>query len=295
MSKTLKVFLAGLVFTTAAAQAQEQNPEEAARAIAEAEERFYQMGQEQGTRAAFLEFMAEDGVVFQPMPVNARKVWSEGPATGLSLKWQPIFAAMSGSADLGYTTGPSEYRREKADETPFGYGHFISIWKKQSDGTWKVALDVGIENPKPSHPPDELQLSPGKAPAADKDIAAARAKLASTRRSYASNAGKDSTAALAAAASEHVRVYREGVFPAVGKEAAALMLSVRRGKLALNSMGEEISAAADLAYSYGKYTFSRGETQERGHYLQIWRADENGNWSVAVDYQLPMPPTQKKR
>ncbi len=40
----------------------------------------------------------------------------------------------------------------KAGEAPAAYGNFLSIWKQQKDGTWKVILDAGIESPKPDHP-----------------------------------------------------------------------------------------------------------------------------------------------
>src|SRR5258708_1790998 len=29
------------------------------------------------------------------------------------------------------------------------YGHFVTIWKKQPDGAWRVVLDTGTENPPP--------------------------------------------------------------------------------------------------------------------------------------------------
>jgi len=204
---------------------------------------------------------------------------------------------MSRSADLGYTTGPSEWRKDKSDETPFGYGQFISIWKKQADGAWKVQLDVGTENPKPTTQPDEPQLSfpsEGRVVASEKDLAAARRKLTQAQKKLAGTTRTDSTAGLLGSAADDLRVYREGVFAATGKDLARLMLSVRRGELTQTQMGGDISAAGDLAYSYGKYTLVRGETREHGHYLQIWRTATDGAWKLALDYQLPMPTERRK-
>lgn len=73
--------------------------------------------------------------------MNGREVWEKRPETGLDLIWEPAFAAITQSADFGYTTGPARWRTSKKEEKFLGYGHFISIWKKQKDGSRKVALD----------------------------------------------------------------------------------------------------------------------------------------------------------
>ena len=272
-----------------------ETPEAAIRAIVEGERRFYEMGQAQGTRAAFLEFLADDSIVFQPGPVDGKKAWGARSDGGLWLTWQPVFAAMSRSADLGYTTGPAEFRKNKEDEKPFGYGQYISIWRKQKDGAWKVALDVGHGNPRPPNPPGEPELSfPAEGADIQTDSAPAKRKLAEAKKKFAATAKTDSTAAIAEAAREDIRVHREQMFPGLGKDAVGLMLSVRRGKLSVTQMGEAMSAVGDLAYVYGKYLLARSQNDERGHYLQIWRADDDGTWKLALDFQAPLPPEQKK-
>src|SRR5438477_836166 len=138
--------------------AAEPGPAEAARAMVESEKMFYRTGQEKGTRAAFLAFLADDGVVFRPGPVNGKEAWEKRPETGLDLIWEPTFAAMARSADFGYTTGPAKWKANKKDEKFLGYGQFVSIWKKQKDGSWKVALDCGIENLEPTGQPEPLRM-----------------------------------------------------------------------------------------------------------------------------------------
>jgi hypothetical protein len=59
-----------------AQQEKKKPPETAAQAVrslVEAERNFYRTGQEQGTRAAFLTFLADSGIVFRPGPVMAGK------------------------------------------------------------------------------------------------------------------------------------------------------------------------------------------------------------------------------
>lgn len=271
-------------------------PEAAIGAIVEGERKFYEMSQAQGTRAAFLEFLSDDSIVFEPGPTDGKKVWNARPEGSVWLSWQPVFAAMSRSADLGYTTGPAEYRKNKEDQKPFRYGQYISVWQKQKDGAWKVALDVGHENPPPTNRPAEPELSFSNEGSDIKAAAVgARRRFADAQKKFAAAAKLDSTMAIAEAAREDVRVHREAMFPGLGKDAVGLMLSVRRGKLSLTQMGERMSVAGDLACVYGKYLLARAQSDERGHYLQIWRASDDGAWKLALDFQTPVPPEQKKR
>lgn len=282
-----------LTVTVAAVRAEEATLEDALRAVVENETKFFQLGQEQGTRAAFLAYLADDGIVFQPGPVNGKRAWTKRPEGGVSIKWRPLYAFISHSADLAYTTGPAEYRKSKEDEKPFSYGQYVSIWRKQKDGVWKVELDVGSELPGPSKSEEapQLEVSVSNAPVLERPLekTAAARLLKNAEGRLMSAAKTDSTSALLESCSTAVRVHREGVFPAAGKDAAALMLSVARGQLTLEKSGGGMSEAGDLAYSYGKYSLVRPEKNERGYYLQIWRTESEGTWKIALDYQTPLP------
>jgi hypothetical protein len=86
-----------------------------------------------------------------------------------------------------------------------------------------------------------------------------------------------------------VRVFRDGVYPAVGRDPANLMLSVRRGELTSERLGGDMSAAATSPTTTGSTPPSAARTLRRGYYLQIWRADEKGAWKLALDFQAPLP------
>lgn len=79
-----------------------------------------------------------------------------------------------------------------------------------------------------------------------------------------------------------------------GREAAGVMLGSTTGKLKMESSGGGISRTGDLGYDYGSYNFRRGESSERGYYLQIWRTDVNGAWKIALDLQRKQPAEAKK-
>ena len=97
-------------------------------------------------------WFAEDGVM---LPAGAPL--AEGKAAirarmarsltypGFSLVWQPLRAEVSASGDLGYTLGRFEASTtdKSGQRTVLQRGKYVSIWKKQPDGSWKVAVDVG--------------------------------------------------------------------------------------------------------------------------------------------------------
>ena len=114
---------------------------------------FSQMSVERGLNAAFI-YYADDSVVKVRdgnFPLIGKdtmtKIYLSRPDSGMILKWNPVRAEISQSDDLGYTFGYWELYLKAKDTTL--YGNYISIWKKQPDGTWKYVLDAGSNTPKP--------------------------------------------------------------------------------------------------------------------------------------------------
>jgi ketosteroid isomerase-like protein len=64
--------------------------------------------------------------------------------TTMSIVWHPEIVEASGG--LGYTTGPFEITKAG---TMVRKGRYATVWRRKSDGSWKVALDVGVDEPQP--------------------------------------------------------------------------------------------------------------------------------------------------
>ncbi|MCA1633815.1 MAG: nuclear transport factor 2 family protein [Acidobacteria bacterium] len=136
------------------------------RALVETERAFSRASTEKGMKGAFLSFAADDGLLFRRTAVNAKELWRQTtPApTGL-LTWQPAYADISRAGDLGYTTGPWEFRAKPTDRDAAGHGHFVTVWRRQADGTFKFALDIGTSHPAPTTPQNVLRYPPPPGPA----------------------------------------------------------------------------------------------------------------------------------
>jgi len=61
------------------------------------------------------------------------------------LSWQPVSAVVAASGELGYTIGRWESRALGQDGrwTAAGTGNYVTIWRRQPDGGWKVSVDIG--------------------------------------------------------------------------------------------------------------------------------------------------------
>ena len=69
---------------------------------------------------------------------------------GPTLSWTPTRGEVVGSGDLGYTTGRSLFRsNEPTGAGTERRGEYLTVWRKQADGSWKVVFDTGSTLPPP--------------------------------------------------------------------------------------------------------------------------------------------------
>ncbi|MGB7730403.1 MAG: DUF4440 domain-containing protein [Candidatus Acidiferrum sp.] len=59
------------------------------------------------------------------------------------LEWQPDQVSVARSGELGYTSGTYTWTFKDASGKPASdKGKYLTVWKKQPDGSWKVLLDM---------------------------------------------------------------------------------------------------------------------------------------------------------
>ncbi len=103
---------------------------------------------------AWVAAFADDGVQITPRGViqgseAIRKLMAADLAdTVNALDWQPVSAEAGASADLGYTIGRWQLRLRARPDSVLAHGNYLTVWRKQGDGTWKAAVDIG--NPEKS-------------------------------------------------------------------------------------------------------------------------------------------------
>jgi ketosteroid isomerase-like protein len=103
--------------------------------------------------AAFGDWFADDGValgngavpLIGKVAIAKNASWS---AKDYQLTWTPTDAVMGPSGDMGYTWGHFEGHSKDANGNPVATsGRYMTIWRRQPDGKWKVVLDAGANEP----------------------------------------------------------------------------------------------------------------------------------------------------
>lgn len=110
---------------------------------------FSMLSLEKGMNHAFESYIAESGVVLRnnSLPIVGKELVITSqfsrPDTTFRLTWEPMDADIARSGDLGYTYGTYLISSMKGDS--LGTGTYVSVWKKQADGSWKFVFDAGNE------------------------------------------------------------------------------------------------------------------------------------------------------
>jgi ketosteroid isomerase-like protein len=264
--------------------------------LVETEREFATTSAAKGTRVAFLAFLAEDSILFRPNPVPGKKWVEEHPSSPGLLTWEPAFAEVASSGDLGYTTGPWELRRDGPNEKPAAYGQYVTVWKKQEDGAWKAVLDLGISHQAPNSPAGTVQ-SPKESRAGsvksklNRDPEAERTGLLKIERELGRAMSERGTAqAYLRYLAEDARIYRMKAFPIVAKREVFAALSQKSGKVSFQPEKAEVSGFADLGYVYGTSKFTSEASNEAApvssNYVRIWRRVD-GKWQIVLDIENP--------
>jgi ketosteroid isomerase-like protein len=102
--------------------------------------------------AGFASWFAPDGValgngkapLIGKVAIAASANWSP---KDYQLTWTPTDGMMGPSGDMGYTWGHFEGNSKDANGNPVKTsGRYMTIWRKEKDGTWKVVLDAGAND-----------------------------------------------------------------------------------------------------------------------------------------------------
>jgi ketosteroid isomerase-like protein len=106
---------------------------------------FSAISESKGMKDAYSMYLDEKGVMLRPnsMPIIGQdrifKYHDEIKSNTAILTWIPTFAEVSEKGDLGYTYGLFKL---KTADTLF-FGTYVTIWKKNTKGQWKVVMDTG--------------------------------------------------------------------------------------------------------------------------------------------------------
>jgi len=257
---------------------------DAAESLAAAESAFAAHSVREDMRAAFLGAFAADGVFVRGGWLVSNDFLRDRPAPPIVLDWRPQYVEVAQSGDLGLSTGPSRITSKAKPETPPSYGQFVSVWRREGNGPWRVAVDLGV-----GHAADSLWSAPLEtrqltgAGASAGSVTEAEARFAADARA------RGLRAAYAAHGAANLRFYRPGQPPAVGREIALAAPGMSGAVPAWTIERSETARSGELAYARGAYASSANPSAPAGWYLRVWRREPAG-WRIVMDVVNPAPP-----
>ena len=263
------------------------------------ERAFARFAVENGIRESFIAFFADDGVNFQPHPTITKVAMLKRPPTRLplafTLDWEPVYADVAISGDLGYTTGPYSLKDNSPQPKPTSHGYYFSIWKRQADLKWKVEVDCGISTPETNdtNRPKFRAALPGhyQSKVAVK-LDAERVGLEQIEREFSADAIKRGLwPAYSKVLAIEARIHRNSLFPLTDTKAISQLLQEQKSVVSWLPIHVEVSSAGDFGYTYGSYESresSTGKHTESGYYVHVWRRAPDAEWKLVLDTTSPL-------
>ncbi|MEP6901600.1 MAG: hypothetical protein ABJA66_07610 [Actinomycetota bacterium] len=291
MKKALILFLIGFGCIKISAQSIAPVKSDLGKLI-ETEQSFARTAAEKGTKTAFLTFLADDGIVFNPTESNGKLVWNARPESSSLLAWNPAWADISADGNFGYTTGGWEFRPKGKTDKPTVFGEYVTLWQKQADGSFKAVLDMGI-----THPANNLSNAAPKSPI----DAGTGAKSVQTGVNTDTLTNIFSNKSMANGYFNYLAddciVLRDGNLPSVGKQPAFLALEKLDKEFPpsnfLNFNGNNSKIFGNFMYVWGVYQLTdKDKSLKKWNFLQIWK-NRNGKWQIVLDVFNPIPPPKK--
>jgi ketosteroid isomerase-like protein len=258
--------------------------------MADTERAFARRAGETTVRQAFIDFFADESIGFEPDPVPARESLrkrDQPQPPGFQLLWEPRLGDVNAAGDLGYLTGPAEYINPGRPNT---YSCYFSIWKRQSDGEFRVILDVGVATPEKTPFADGFMRSnavaawKGREPRERTDASL----LAADQALAAAISLKGASQAFLAAMHESGRLSRRGVQPMTRTQAVS-WLAREITEMSSEPVKVETAASGDLGYTWGKYSTKGNGTATSGYYIRVWTRKGDGSWQLVSDVTTTPP------
>jgi ketosteroid isomerase-like protein len=96
-----------------------------------------------------MSFYVDDAILLppgSPMAIGKAAIREASAAIdspGFSVSWKPMKVEVAQSGELGYAIGNFEGNNVDSEGNLVPVkGKYVEIWKKQADGSWKVAVDM---------------------------------------------------------------------------------------------------------------------------------------------------------
>lgn len=258
------------------AQLQAQN---SLQELVEAERAFAKTAAERGAKAAFLEYLADNSVIFRPEAVNGKDFWNlHKEASPTFLVRSPVLTDISSNGLMGYVTGSFELYAKTRVGKPESAGQYVTIWERRQNGKFVATLDIAItHDPFPAATPGRGDIAKFPSDPNKRGWSAADPSMNFLRMGMGNKA---LGSAYDKFAGPDVRLLREGSPPIIGKKAVVVQTKDYASMKFPIKLG--LLESGDMAYFWNPCEYiNSDEGIEKGNCLHIWKLRKK-KWYIVL-------------
>ena len=251
-------------------------PLPATQQIDDAERAFAQAVTQSGIAAGFRQFAAPDAVMFLPDPAAAVPQLNGARWPG-DLLWRAQYIGVSPGGDMAFSAGPSLLRTVGRASG----GFYLTIWRRQPDGSWKFLLDHGVDLPasvwsEPRQPLTVVNTDPPIGVPSNEGMREADGALNVALP-------KGAVAAFSERLDDQALLVRTNRPAAFRRRKALALVADSPPILEAFTLGGARSASGVFGYTYGRARWVGPAGPQIGYYVRVWRATPNG-WRLLADH-----------
>ena len=252
--------------------------------IINTEKDFNKMIERKGIKEGFLAVADPEGIIFKPDAVNITDFYNNIDKQAGTYTSKPNFARIAVNGDLAFTAGPYVYQNGSAD-TDKVYGDYVSIWRADGSGKFKLLINLGIQHPEPEteaftdfkNPQSQQLVAPSKDPFAGKKI------ILATDASLNHSLTLSSLGGYKEFLSPEGRFYFPGFEPLTGQDKIMKFIANEDISINAETTNGGRSTSNDLAYTYGKARIKKGNILSNYNYVRIWELDAKHKWDILLE------------
>lgn len=281
LKKSLFIFISTIVIQMP--QAWAQLPDKVGSLIT-ADRAAANVSKSESPHAALMSIVDKESVLYVPSVVNAVNYLKNRPNIPDVMTWQPNFALVSRSLDWGVTSGPFEFQKIGAIKR---YGQYLSVWRRDKRGNWKLELRAEVENYGKQKGADLTFYEPD-----DSWYLKHRSKIRLEQREevvtqtdqlFSNVLRADNAAAFNEFLADDVRYYYPWKEEIEGKKNVLAFLKKERIEIATEPIGVGRAYSGEYAYTSGTATVTTKEKVMKFNYVRIWQLKNDYQWQVMIE------------
>lgn len=278
----MKVPVSLLFFLLLFSKVFSQNTADKVSQLLAADNYFNAQVKEKGLKKAFLSVCDNSTIAFRPNPVSAQKYYKDQPDSLGILQLDPVYAKIAKSGDWGFTCGPYVFKQDETDTHSF-YGTYVSVWKKNKKGVWKLAMDAGVSHKKPSAELKRMYINPRNEiflhQQSNSRLQQREDIVLSSDRLLATITKADNKIAQTEFLTDDSWLLFPGYEPVTGKKAIMEFWKKNGYKAVTEPLKADRSYSGEIAYTYGTASI----LARKYNYIRIWEVQPGYKWNVILE------------